>query len=202
MKNTLLHCVSSGRQISFKFLTRSITLLMLLALGSSSLWATDFTLSSANSVTKDGITVSFGAGTNTSNSPYWADAGLRLYPANTVTISSSSNITAITFNWEKQGSKTFASASASTGTYSHPSSAGAGTWTGSAKSITITVTGSGPLQLNTLSVTAGSASKIDVTLSRNGVTETKSNQTSPYTLPAAASEADACTDWKFKGWST
>ena len=202
MKNTILHRVSFVRQTSFKFLTRSFALLMLLALGSSSLWATDFTLSSANSVTKDGITVSFGAGTNTDNSPTWYSAGLRLYPANTVTISSSSNITAITFNWEKQGSKTFASASASTGTYSHPSSAGAGTWTGSAKSITFTVTGLGQLQLNTLSVTAGSASKIDVTLSRNGSTQTISNQSSPYTLPAAASEDDACTDWVFKGWST
>ena len=44
------------------------------------------------------------------------------------------------------------------------------------------------------------AAKIDVTLSRNGVTETKSQQTAPYTLPT--DEDDACDGWEFKGWSS
>ena len=118
--------------------------------------ATDFTLSSASSVTQDGITVSFAKG-NGSTAPTWYAAGLRLYASNTITISSSSTITGVTFNWEKQGSKAFASVTASTGTYSHPSNTGTGTWSGSANSITFTLGSSGQLQLNTFSVTVGSA---------------------------------------------
>ena len=119
--------------------------------------ATDFTLSSASSVTQDGITVSFAKG-NGSSDPTWYSAGLRLYASNTITISSSSTITGVTFNWEKQGSKAFASVTASTGNYSHPSNTGTGTWTGSANSITFTLGSSGQLQLNTFSVTvSGSA---------------------------------------------
>ena len=119
------------------------------------MWATDFTLSSASSVTQDGITVSFAKGTGTT-APTWYAAGLRLYVGNTITISSSSNITGITFNWEKQGSKAFASATANVGTYSHPSAAGTGTWSGSATSVTFTIGSSGQLQLNTFSVTVAS----------------------------------------------
>ena len=119
--------------------------------------ATDFTLSSASSVTQDGITVSFAKGSG-STAPTWYAAGLRLYASNTITISSSSTITGVTFNWEKQGSKAFASVTASAGTYSHPSEAGTGTWSGSTNSITFTLGSSGQLQLNTFSVTvSGSA---------------------------------------------
>ena len=124
--------------------------------------ATDFTLSSASSVTIDGITVSF-AKASGSNAPAWYDAGLRLYASNTVTISSANNITAITFDWEKQGNKTFASATANVGSYTHPSAAGEGTWEGSATTVVFTLGNSGQLQLNTLHVTAGSTS-ISVTL--------------------------------------
>ena len=133
------------------------TIIFLLALSIGNAWGTDFTLSSASSVTEDGITISFAKGSG-STAPTWYAAGLRLYASNTVTISCSSNITAITFNWEKQGKKDFASATASTGTYSHPSNTGTGTWSGSATSITFTLGSSGQLQLNTLSVTATSAS--------------------------------------------
>ena len=119
---------------------------------SASAWATDFTLSSASSVTKDGITVSFAQGEG-SESPAWYTAGLRLYAKNTVTISSTKTITGITFNWEKQGKKEFASVTASGGTYSHPSNTGDGTWTGSATSVTFTLGNAGQLQLNTLAVT-------------------------------------------------
>ena len=118
-------------------------------------WATDFTLSSASSVTQDGITITFDKGSG-SNAPTWYSAGLRLYANNTITITSTNSITGVIFNWEKQGSKAFASVTADTGTYSHPSAAGDGTWTGSATSITFTLGSSGQLQLNTLSVTASS----------------------------------------------
>lgn len=127
-----------------------VTLLtMIVSMGA---WATDFALSSAENITQDGITVSFDKASG-SSAPAWYDAGLRLYANNTITISSANNITGITFNWEKQGSKAFASVSASVGTYTHPSAAGEGTWTGSSKSITFTLGNSGQLQLNTFTVT-------------------------------------------------
>ena len=115
----------------------------------------EFTLSSAESVTKDGVTVAFAKGSG-SNAPAWYAAGLRLYASNTVTVSSSDTLTGITFNWEKQGSKAFASVTANVGTYSHPSAAGEGVWSGSANEVVFTLGGSGQLQLNTLSATTGS----------------------------------------------
>ncbi len=127
-------------------------MLTLLCAVFSTAWGTDFTLSSADEVTKDGITVSFAKGLGT-NDPAWYSAGLRLYAKNTITISSETNITNIVFNWEKQGSKDFANVTASQGTYTHPTTTGDGTWTGSTKSITFTLGTSGQLQLNTFSVT-------------------------------------------------
>lgn len=112
----------------------------------------NFILSSANTISQGGVTVSF-AKASGSTAPAWYSAGLRLYASNTITITSSSNITSISFNWEKQGSKAFASASADTGNYTHPSAAGVGTWTGSAKTIIFTLGSSGQLQLNEFSVT-------------------------------------------------
>ena len=117
----------------------------------------DFTLSSASSVTESGVTASFNKGSG-SNAPAWYDAGLRLYANNTVVISSDDSITAISFNWEKQGSKAFASVTASEGTYTHPTTTGTGSWSGSANSITFTLGTSGQLQLNTFSVTYSSGS--------------------------------------------
>ena len=138
-------------------LTMSIAILTTFV-GVEKVWGTNFTLSSASNVTIDGITASF-AKSDGSTAPAWYSAGLRLYAKNTITISSSSNITAISFNWEKQGDKAFATATASTGTYSHPTKAGEGTWTGSATSITFTLGSSGQLQLNTFTVTAAGSSK-------------------------------------------
>ena len=119
-----------------------------------SMMAVDFTLSNAGTVTKDGVTVVFDKGTGQS-APAWYDKGLRLYAKNTVTISSESTITAISFNWEKQGSKDFNTVTASTGNYSHPSEAGVGSWTGEANSVVFTLGATGQLQLNTFSVTLG-----------------------------------------------
>ncbi len=118
--------------------------------------ATDFTLTSADSITKDGITISFAKGSG-SNAPAWYSAGLRFYAKNTITISSSNAITNVTFSWEKQGSKDFATVTAGSGNYSHPTAAGYGIWTGSSFSIIFTLGSSGQLQLNKLSVTASSA---------------------------------------------
>ncbi len=116
----------------------------------------EFTLSSAADATVDGVTASFAKGSGSSN-PAWYPAGLRLYANNTVTISSSSAITSIVFNWEKQGSKAFASVTANVGTYTHPSAAGEGSWTGEATEVVFTLGGSGQLQLNTFTVTTGGA---------------------------------------------
>ena len=129
---------------------RYLFTLMLLFVSSVS-WAEDFTLTSAGQIDQNGITVTFEKGSG-GTAPTWYAAGLRLYANNTITISSESNITGITFNWEKQGSKDFASAAASVGNYTHPTAAGEGTWSGSAKSVTFTIGSSGQLQLNTFSV--------------------------------------------------
>ena len=132
-----------------------LSMLMLIAFSVGNVWATDFTLSSAAEVTKDGITVTFAKG-NGNNAPAWYSAGLRLYGSNTITIACDKDITEVTFNWEKQGSKAFASVTASVGDYTHPTQAGEGTWSGTSKSITFTLGSSGQLQLNTFSVTTAS----------------------------------------------
>lgn len=143
------------KSIITKFFTKVAMVACLVTVFAGSALATDFTLTSATAVTQDGITISFAKGSG-STAPTWYSAGLRLYASNTITIESSNTITGVTFNWEKQGSKAFASVTANVGTYSHPSAAGEGTWTGSATSITFTLGSSGQLQLNTLSVTASS----------------------------------------------
>ncbi len=117
-----------------------------------SMMAVDFTLESADAVTVDGVTVTFDKGEGT-NAPAWYSNGLRLYANNTVTVSSESAITAITFNWQKQGAKAFNTATASVGEYTHPEAAGEGKWTGSANSVTFTLGTTGQLLLNTFTVT-------------------------------------------------
>ena len=117
-----------------------------------SMMAVNFTLSSADAVTVDGVTVTFAKGDG-SNPPAWYTNGLRLYANNTVTVSSESAITAITFNWQQQGTKAFNTATASVGEYTHPEAAGEGKWTGSANSVTFTLGASGQLLLNTFTVT-------------------------------------------------
>ncbi len=119
-----------------------------------SMMAIDFTLSSAEAVEKDGVTVTFDKGAG-SSVPAWYDNGLRLYAKNTVTITSTSPITAISFNWQKQGSKPFSTATASVGDYTHPEEPGEGKWTGSATTVTFTLGDAGQLLLKTFSVTLG-----------------------------------------------
>ena len=131
----------------------------MLALGVGNAWGADFKLNSNASVTVDGVTVTF-AKASGSTAPTWYSAGSRLYAKNTITVTSENEITNIVFDWEKQGSKTFASVTSDVGSYSHPSSAGKGTWTGSAKSVVFTLgsTSGSQLQLNTLSVTTAGGS--------------------------------------------
>ena len=191
-KSVISHLKSSAR--SAQGLLYSIGLVVtLLLVGTGNVWGTDFTLSSASSVEKDGITVSFAKGDG-GTAPTWYAAGLRLYAKNTVTISSSSAITSITFNWEKQGSKDFATASASTGTYSHPSKAGDGTWTGSATSITFTLGASGQLQLNTFSVTAGSTKTFILAVPKGDGTydETQTGQAKSALTETNATKKASC----------
>ena len=152
----------------------------------------NFTLSSASSVTVDGVTASFAKGSG-STAPTWYAAGLRLYAKNTVTISSSSSITGISFNWEKQGSKTFCGVTASTGSYTHPSAAGVGTWTGSATSIVFTLanTSGAQLQLNTFSVTYTSGATVSSVSSSGHKTSFANGETFSYggTLTATYSDS-------------
>lgn len=166
-------------------------------------FAADFTLSSADSITVDGITVSFDKGSG-SNAPAWYSAGLRLYASNTVTVSSANNITGVTFNWEKQGSKAFASVSASVGTYSHPTAAGQGTWSGSATSIVFTLGGSGQLQLNTLSATSegggGETTSYAVSFDMQGHGTQVSSQTIESGEKVIEPTAPTAEGWNFGGW--
>ncbi len=134
---------------------KKFTLLLAAVMLSVVSFAIDFTLSSNQAVTQDGVTVTFAKGSG-SNAPTWYDAGLRLYAKNTITITSTDNITGVVFNWEKQGSKDFAGATANVGDYSHPTTAGTGTWSAEAgegvNTVVITLGNSGQLQLNTFSV--------------------------------------------------
>lgn len=168
----------------------------------------NFTLSSASAVTVDGVTASFAKGSG-SNAPTWYAAGLRLYASNTVTISSSNTLTGVSFNWEKQGSKAFATVTADVGTYTHPSAAGTGTWTGNSTSVVFTLGSSGQLQLNTFSVTysGGGSSTYTVTYNANEHgTGTMTDPNSPYTpgaeVTVLANAFVAKTDYEFVDFNT
>lgn len=160
----------------------------------------NFTLSSASSVTQDGITVTFNKSSG-STAPTWYAAGLRLYANNTVEITSSSNITGVSFNWEKQGSKAFATVTADVGSYSHPTTAGTGTWSGSANTVVFTLGSSGQLQLNTFSVDysgSGPVVSYTITYDANG----GSGEMSDTTNTVAACTFTAPEGKKFSEWNT
>ena len=130
---------------------KKFTLFLSTLLFSMVSFGADFTLTSADAVTVDGVTITFDKAEG-QNAPAWYADGLRLYAKNTVTISAETNITNITFNWEKRSSKDFAALTANVGAYTHPETTGVGTWTGSAKEVVFTLGDKGQLQLNTLSV--------------------------------------------------
>ena len=132
---------------------------------------TTFTVTSAADLSKDDVDVSFDKSSG-STAPTWYAAGLRLYGSNTVTISSTTEtITGITFNWEKQGSKAFATVTANVGDYEHPTTTGEGVWSGSSNSVVFTLGSTGQLQLNTFSVTHGGSGPVQtftITYDANG----------------------------------
>ena len=178
-------------------------MLALLCAVFSTTWGTDFTLSSTDAVTKDGITVTFAKGTG-QNAPAWYSSAVRLYAYNTVTITSEANITGINFNWLKQGSKPFASVTASTGTYTHPSTTGTGTWSGSATTVTFTLGSSGQLELKTFSVTkeGSTPTTYTVTYNCNGGSDCPEDVTGiPAGTGITLAKGPTKTDYTFDGWS-
>ncbi len=97
--------------------------------------------------TISGVTFAYAKGDG-SNDPKYYDSGtsVRMYANNTLTISASSSISAITFTF---GGTTSAGLTASVGTYS------SGSWSGSASSITFTAGSSGQQYIQGISVTVG-----------------------------------------------
>ena len=97
--------------------------------------------------TISGVTFAYAKGDG-SNDPKYYDSGtsVRMYANNTLTISASSSISAITFTF---GGTTSAGLTASVGTYS------SGSWSGSASSFTFTAGSSGQQYIQGISVTVG-----------------------------------------------
>lgn len=120
------------------------SLLMLLFVGVTSMWADNVTISPSQALSDGGvdpITVACARGDGSSN-PAISSGQLRLYQAasgkttgNTITFSSESTITSIVFTFANN--MTASNGSFSTGTYDSKTS----TWTGEATSVTLTVTG-------------------------------------------------------------
>ena len=107
--------------------------------------------------TVDGVTVSATNGTSTNGYIKSGDSDdWRLYDGYTLTISSSNNITGITFT---DGGKTFSNISTSTGTLSGK------TWTGNATSISFSITGT--CGIGTIAVTYSSAGTTTYSLEPN-----------------------------------
>ncbi len=158
------------------------------------------TLTSADSVTTDdGLTVTFAKNTG-SNAPAWYAAGLRLYQGNTLTFDASSNITSVTFIWEKQGNKNFATVKADVGTYSHPTAAGEGVWSGSSNKIVFTLSSSAQLQLNKFYYVLEASETYTISFDSNGGSGIMDNVSAggQYTLPESTFTAP--TGKAFAGW--
>ncbi len=157
------------------------------------------TINNATSNTDGVLTVAI-AKASGSSAPITGDYGVRLYAKNTVTITSSSTITALTIPWTKNSKKAFASVSADVGTYTHPSAAGNGTWSGSATSIVLTVGDSGQVQFNSVSYTVSGSSGPavnSVTVSPTTMTLNLQGTTSRTITPTvnASGGADETVTW-------
>lgn len=129
---------------------KKIFTLVLGVVVSLSAMATTFTFTSSDAVsqTKDGITVTLSKGSG-NNDPFFSSAEeMRLYANNTITVSGA-NLTDITMEFSKQGSKDYASLSASVGSLSSGGNSTSKTdvktdkWTGSANSVTFTLGSTG-----------------------------------------------------------
>lgn len=116
----------------------------------------EFTISSADAVTKDGVTVTLSMGSG-STAPTWYTAGLRLYAKNTIVVESENTITKVEYVFTKQGTKDYATASGdetytSGGTASSSSVNVTDIWTGSSNSVTVTLGSSGQRVLKSIKV--------------------------------------------------
>ena len=103
---------------------------------------------SAGTKTINGVIFTFAQGGNSTNFPKYYDSGtsVRMYAENTLTISSESAISAISFGF---GSTTTAGLETDKGTYS------AGSWSGNSNSIVFTAGGSGQQHIQSITVTVG-----------------------------------------------
>lgn len=108
---------------------------------------TTFTISSADSQTKNGITISFDKAAGSTGPTVYNDQ-LRLYASNTIVVTGS-NITSISLYFTKQGSKAYATLSAdkgkltSGGTSESNSDVKCDTWTGNSTGATFTLGSTG-----------------------------------------------------------
>lgn len=66
---------------------------------------------------------------------------------------------------------------------------------------TLTISGGGLASSYTIELSGTCCTTYEVTLSRNGITETV-GACGTYTLPTSDSESDACDGWEFAGWVT
>lgn len=116
----------------------------------------EFEITSADAVTKDGVSVTLSKGAG-SNAPAYYSAGLRLYAKNTIVVESISTITKIEYVFTKQGSKAYATASGDE-TYTSGGTATSSTvdvtdvWTGTSNKVTVTLGASGQRVLKSVKV--------------------------------------------------
>lgn len=117
----------------------------------------EFTFSSADAVTKEGITVEFAQGSG-SSTPLWTSSQLRLYANNTIVVSSSEKtITKVEYTFTKQGSKAYATVTGdatyeSGGVSTGNDDAKTDVWMGSSKKVTVTLGASGQRVLKSIVV--------------------------------------------------
>ena len=109
--------------------------------------AIEFTFTSSDAVTKDGVTVTFAKG-NGQNDPGWNNSSnhLRLYASNTIVVSApAKTITKIEYVFTKQGNKDYATASGGTsytsgGISTSSTDSKTDTWIGTVTNSSVTVT--------------------------------------------------------------
>ena len=144
----------------FTFLMAALMLLTMMVLPGNAVGQTTITFTSASSVTQGNVTVTCAIGAGT-NAPAWTSGQLRLYASNTITITPSSGyrITGLSYSYNKQGSKAFASASMTStdGSYSETNNEQfpvTGTWSGTTtNAVVITLGNSGQRVFNSVTVT-------------------------------------------------
>ncbi len=160
-----------------------------------------------------GVTFAYAKGTNNSNSPkfYTSSNCVHLYPNNTLTISSATNITSLSFTTLRNDGW-----SASTGTWTASSSS----WTGNATSIVFTVssTSGSQVRISQIDVNGGSSggttyytgtkdctlpTGVTITFHKNDGTDATTSQTISYnTATALTANTFSRTGYTFQGWAT